>query len=184
MCTINHFVAVELSRIVCPLFFVFMVSRTSSFLALTLYSTWLDHLNFLYSSSEERGLSRKHIIESIRGSLERLQLDYIDIVLIHRADPMCPMEGPLLYKSFLPLNVYSPTCHPLQKQKWFGLWTTSSIMAGSCIGAHRAGLRLRFPRPTTTAASSTALCRFASNQNIISSAERKSKFPCPKSTIN
>ena len=46
-----------------------------------------------YTSSEERGLSRKHIIESIRGSLERLQLDYIDIVLIHRADPMCPMEG-------------------------------------------------------------------------------------------
>ena len=43
--------------------------------------------------SEERGLSRKHIIESVRSSLERLQLDYIDVVLIHRADPMCPMEG-------------------------------------------------------------------------------------------
>jgi len=42
--------------------------------------------------SEERGLSRKHIIESVRSSLERLQLDYIDVVLIHRADPMCPME--------------------------------------------------------------------------------------------
>ncbi|XP_046653850.1 voltage-gated potassium channel subunit beta-2-like isoform X3 [Daphnia pulicaria] len=42
--------------------------------------------------SEERGLSRKHIIESIRASLDRLQLDYIDVVLIHRADPMCPME--------------------------------------------------------------------------------------------
>jgi len=42
--------------------------------------------------SEERGLSRKHIIESVRSSLERLQLDYIDVILIHRADPMCPME--------------------------------------------------------------------------------------------
>jgi len=49
------------------------------------------------SSSEERGLSRKHIIESIRASLDRLQLDYIDVVLIHRADPMCPMEGRLFY---------------------------------------------------------------------------------------
>lgn len=43
--------------------------------------------------SEERGLSRKHIIECVRASLQRLQLNYIDIVIIHKADPMCPMEG-------------------------------------------------------------------------------------------
>jgi aryl-alcohol dehydrogenase-like predicted oxidoreductase len=47
------------------------------------------------TKSEERGLSRKHIIESIKASLQRLQVDYIDIVLIHRADNMCPMEGNL-----------------------------------------------------------------------------------------
>ncbi|CAL4071917.1 unnamed protein product, partial [Meganyctiphanes norvegica] len=41
---------------------------------------------------EERGLSRKHIIESVKHSLERLQLDYIDVIIIHRADEMCPME--------------------------------------------------------------------------------------------
>lgn len=45
------------------------------------------------TKSEERGLSRKHIIESIKASLERLQVEYIDIILIHRADNMCPMEG-------------------------------------------------------------------------------------------
>lgn len=43
--------------------------------------------------SDERGLSRKHIIESVKASLERLQLPYVDIVIIHKADPMCPMEG-------------------------------------------------------------------------------------------
>lgn len=43
--------------------------------------------------SEERGLSRKHIIESVKASLQRLQLQYIDIVIIHKADAMCPMEG-------------------------------------------------------------------------------------------
>lgn len=42
---------------------------------------------------EERGLSRKHIIESVQASLKRLQLDYIDVVIIHKADSMCPMEG-------------------------------------------------------------------------------------------
>ncbi|XP_050302183.1 voltage-gated potassium channel subunit beta-2 [Anthonomus grandis grandis] len=42
--------------------------------------------------SEERGLSRKHIIESVKASLHRLQLSYIDVVIVHKADPMCPME--------------------------------------------------------------------------------------------
>ncbi|XP_055294848.1 voltage-gated potassium channel subunit beta-2-like isoform X2 [Sitodiplosis mosellana] len=41
---------------------------------------------------EERGLSRKHIIESVKASLLRLQLAYVDIVTIYKADPMCPME--------------------------------------------------------------------------------------------
>ncbi|XP_047494299.1 voltage-gated potassium channel subunit beta-2-like isoform X4 [Penaeus chinensis] len=44
------------------------------------------------SKGDERGLSRKHIIESVKSSLERLQLDYIDVIIIHRADDMCPME--------------------------------------------------------------------------------------------
>ncbi|XP_062557892.1 uncharacterized protein LOC134222746 [Armigeres subalbatus] len=44
------------------------------------------------TKSEERGLSRKHIIESVQASLQRLQLSYIDIILVHKADSMCPME--------------------------------------------------------------------------------------------
>ncbi|KAM3857440.1 voltage-gated potassium channel subunit beta-2-like [Diretmus argenteus] len=40
----------------------------------------------------ERGLSRKHIIEGLRGSLARLQLDYVDIVFANRSDINSPME--------------------------------------------------------------------------------------------
>lgn len=40
----------------------------------------------------ERGLSRKHIIEGLRGSLSRLQLDYVDIVFANRTDINAPME--------------------------------------------------------------------------------------------
>ncbi|XP_030631870.1 voltage-gated potassium channel subunit beta-3-like isoform X3 [Chanos chanos] len=40
----------------------------------------------------ERGLSRKHIIEGLRGSLSRLQLDYVDIVFANRSDVSTPME--------------------------------------------------------------------------------------------
>ncbi|KAI8068203.1 voltage-gated potassium channel subunit beta-2 [Gongronella butleri] len=38
------------------------------------------------------GLSRKHIFDSVHASLRRLQLDYIDILYIHRFDPDTPME--------------------------------------------------------------------------------------------
>ncbi|HEY2768948.1 MAG TPA: aldo/keto reductase [Solirubrobacteraceae bacterium] len=39
-----------------------------------------------------RGLSRKHIMASIDGSLERLGLDYVDLYQIHRWDPTTPIE--------------------------------------------------------------------------------------------
>ncbi|KIM20308.1 hypothetical protein M408DRAFT_334036 [Serendipita vermifera MAFF 305830] len=38
------------------------------------------------------GLSRKHIFESIKASLERLQLDYVDVLQCHRFDPDTPIE--------------------------------------------------------------------------------------------
>ncbi|HKZ45017.1 MAG TPA: aldo/keto reductase [Anaerolineales bacterium] len=39
-----------------------------------------------------RGLSRKHITESINGSLKRLGVDYLDLYFCHRFDPDTPME--------------------------------------------------------------------------------------------
>jgi len=39
-----------------------------------------------------RGLSRKHITESIHASLKRLALDYVDLYFCHRFDPDSPVE--------------------------------------------------------------------------------------------
>jgi len=39
-----------------------------------------------------RGLSRKHIMESVHASLRRLKLDYLDIYYCHRYDPDTPIE--------------------------------------------------------------------------------------------
>jgi aryl-alcohol dehydrogenase-like predicted oxidoreductase len=38
-----------------------------------------------------RGLSRKHILASIDASLERLDLDYVDLYQVHRWDPLTPI---------------------------------------------------------------------------------------------
>ncbi|MBI5265681.1 MAG: aldo/keto reductase family protein [candidate division Zixibacteria bacterium] len=40
----------------------------------------------------DRGLSRKHIMESIRKSLSRIGIDYLDIYFCHRFDPETPIE--------------------------------------------------------------------------------------------
>ncbi len=39
----------------------------------------------------DRGLSRKHVIEQCHASLDRLRVDYIDIYQCHRFDPDVPM---------------------------------------------------------------------------------------------
>ena len=40
----------------------------------------------------DRGLSRKHIMESINGSLQRLGTDYVDLYQAHRYDHETPLE--------------------------------------------------------------------------------------------
>src|SRR5580658_3690057 len=40
----------------------------------------------------DRGLSRKHIFNSIDASLRRLGTDYVDLYQIHRFDPQTPIE--------------------------------------------------------------------------------------------
>jgi len=40
----------------------------------------------------DRGLSRKHILESIEMSLDRMGTDYVDIYFAHRYDPETPLE--------------------------------------------------------------------------------------------
>ena len=44
----------------------------------------------------DRGLSRKHISESINGSLRRLQTDHVDLYQAHRYDHTTPLEETML----------------------------------------------------------------------------------------
>ena len=44
------------------------------------------------SPNESNTLNRKYLIEGIEGSLKRLDLDYVDLLFCHRADPSTPIE--------------------------------------------------------------------------------------------
>jgi voltage-dependent potassium channel beta subunit len=49
----------------------------------------------------DSGLSRKHIIEGTLASLERLQLDYVDLIFCHRADIHTPIEETVRAMNYL-----------------------------------------------------------------------------------
>lgn len=61
--------------------------RRGSYLVSTkLYWGLQDNVN------ERNTLNRKRLIEGINGSLERLQLDYVDLLFCHRSDKTTPIE--------------------------------------------------------------------------------------------
>ncbi|KEF56224.1 uncharacterized protein A1O9_07805 [Exophiala aquamarina CBS 119918] len=63
------------------------------------------------------GLSRKHIIEGLNASLQRLDLDYVDIVYAHRPERLTPMEETV--------RAFNHAIH----QGWVFYWGTSEWSA-------------------------------------------------------
>ena len=61
------------------------VAREKVVVATKVYNPMSDDPN-------DRGLSRKHILDAIDRSLKRLQMDYVDLYQIHRLDPDTPIE--------------------------------------------------------------------------------------------
>ncbi|MFV2019444.1 aldo/keto reductase family protein [Micromonospora sp. LOL_023] len=63
----------------------------------------------------DRGLSRKHIMESINGSLRRLQTDYVDLYQAHRFDHVTPLEETM--EAFADV-VHSGKAHYIGVSEW------------------------------------------------------------------
>ena len=63
----------------------------------------------------DRGLSRKHILESINGSLRRLQTDYVDLYQAHRYDHATPLEETM--EAFADV-VHSGKAHYIGVSEW------------------------------------------------------------------
>lgn len=81
----------------------------------------------------DRGLSRKHIMESINGSLRRLDTDYVDLYQAHRYDYETPLEETM--------EAFADVVHS-GKALYIGVseWRASQIRA-----AHKLARELRIP---------------------------------------
>jgi voltage-dependent potassium channel beta subunit len=58
--------------------------------------TYVISTKLMWGTQDQRpntwGLGRKHLIEGCNASLKRLRLDYVDLLLCHRADSETPLE--------------------------------------------------------------------------------------------
>ncbi|KAG8721843.1 hypothetical protein FRC08_009644 [Ceratobasidium sp. 394] len=83
----------------------------------------------------DKGLSRKHIIEGVNETLERLRTDYVDIIFAHRPDPTVPME-----------EVVRAFDHVINTGKAF-YWGTSEWSARQIEEAHHVARALNLIPP-------------------------------------
>ncbi|KAH9831617.1 NADP-dependent oxidoreductase domain-containing protein [Rhodofomes roseus] len=81
------------------------------------------------------GLSRKHIIEGTKESLQRLGLDYVDIIFAHRPDNTVPIEETVRAFNFV-IN-----------QGWAFYWGTSEWSAREIEEAHHVADKLGLIAP-------------------------------------
>ncbi|MEM6531203.1 MAG: aldo/keto reductase [Myxococcota bacterium] len=83
----------------------------------------------------QRGLSRKHIVEGTNASLRRLGLDYVDLLFCHRPDPHTPIE-----ETVRAMN------HVLDKGQAF-YWGTSEWSAQQIMEAYQIARQERLIPP-------------------------------------
>src|SRR5688572_24450994 len=76
----------------------------------------------------DRGLSRKHIMESIDGSLSRLGTDYVDLYQAHRYDHSTPLEETMV--AFADI-VRAGKAHYIGVSEW----TADELRAGHALAA-------------------------------------------------
>jgi aryl-alcohol dehydrogenase-like predicted oxidoreductase len=76
--------------------------------------------------ANDAGLSRKHVLRSIEGSLTRLQTDYVDLYQAHRFDHSTPLEETMLAFSDIVRQ---------GKALYIGVseWTADEIRAGAAL---------------------------------------------------
>ncbi|KAG6951384.1 hypothetical protein JG687_00013645 [Phytophthora cactorum] len=83
----------------------------------------------------DEGVGRKHVVEGLKASLRRLQLDYVDVVFCHRFDAFTPIEETVRAMNFV------------IEQGWAFYWGTSEWLPSQIHEACEIADRLGLIRP-------------------------------------
>lgn len=108
----------------------------------------------------DRGLSRKHVMESIDRSLDRMGFDYLDIYFAHRYDPETPLEETV--EAFSDV-VRSGRAH---------YWGTSMWTAGQIAEAHTYAKANGLVAPVTEQPQYNMIQRSRVEEHILPTTER------------
>ncbi|KAG6591043.1 voltage-gated potassium channel subunit beta [Phytophthora cinnamomi] len=87
------------------------------------------------SGPNAQGISRKHIVEGAKASLQRMQLDYVDVIFCHRSEPYTPIEETVRAMNYV------------IQQGWAFYWGTSEWNASDIVEACDVADRLGLIRP-------------------------------------
>jgi len=84
----------------------------------------------------QRGLSRKHVVEACDAALNRMGLDYLDLYFCHRPDPETPLEETVA------------TMHELILRGKILYWGTSMFSGAQIMHAHALARQYGYTPPT------------------------------------
>jgi voltage-dependent potassium channel beta subunit len=108
----------------------------------------------------DRGLSRKHIMESLHKSLKRLKTDYLDIYFCHRPDPDTPIEET------------ARAMHDLIQAGKVLYWGTSKWEAGQLEAAYAVCERYGLHKPQVEQPQYSMLYRYEVEKEILPVADK------------
>ncbi len=97
--------------------------------------------------NEKNTLNRKYLRQAIDGSLQRLKLDYVDLVFCHRADPHTPIEETV------------SAMHDMIAAGKALYWGTSEWSAGEIMAAWQIADRHHLAKPIVEQPQYNLLCR-------------------------
>ncbi|KAK4354885.1 hypothetical protein RND71_027079 [Anisodus tanguticus] len=116
------------------------------------------------SGPNDKGLSRKHIIEGTKASLKRLDMDYVDLIYCHRPDTSTPIEETVRAMNYV------------IDKGWAFYWGTSEWSAQQITEAWGVAQRLNLVGPIVEQPEYNLLSRHKPEYNLLSRHKVESEY--------
>ncbi|EGZ10789.1 hypothetical protein PHYSODRAFT_337559 [Phytophthora sojae] len=121
----------------------------------------------------DEGVSRKHIVEGLKASLRRLELDYVDVVFCHRFDAYTPIEETSQYNilernkvEFECLDLYKNAGKPEGSRYTTSMFATGPFSEGFAERVEMADRLVPIAKELGTSLAQMSIAWAVSNENV------------------